>query len=387
MKVALIINDDFSMWQFRKGLISALAGKGFDVYVITPSGPYVGKIESLDVSHIAIPMQRFISPLKDLLLLLRFYKVFRKFKFDIVHTMTIKPNLYGTFAAKLAGIKKVVGLVSGGGYVLSETVSFKQRLLKLIACNMYRLASRCSDRVWFQNGDDLSYFVKNRLIPESKALLIKSGGINLDEYSVDIICEATLNGLRQELKLSDSTISITMVSARMVWSKGVKEFIMASEVLAEKYPNVVFILVAPLDRESPEAVPEEYLISHKSKNLKIIPTFRSDVKEIMALSDIIVLPSYYREGVPRTLLEALALSKPVVTTNNVGCKEVVEDGKNGFIVPIKDHIFLANALEKLILDKEIRQKFGMHSREKAKNEFSEKEIVGRIITELYRVPN
>lgn len=385
MKIALVMNDDFSMWHFRKGLISTLVQQRFDVYVITPPGHYVGKIKSLGVSHIAVPMKRFISPLEDFVLFVQLYRIFRRLRCDIVHTMTIKPNVYGTFAAKLAGAKKIVGLVSGAGYVFSDTTNLKQRLLRFIGGNMYRLASRFSDRFWFQNGDDLSYFTQNRLVPASKALLIKSGGINLDEYSAESVSETSLSGLRQELNLAKSNVCVAMISARMVWSKGVKEFVMASKLLAEKHPYVVFLLVGPLDHESPEAVTEEYLKSQESENLKMLLTLRSDVKEIIVLSDIIVLPSYYREGVPRVLLEALALRKPVVTTDNVGCREVVENGKNGFTVPIKDHVLLAKSLEKLIVNPQMRQEFGSYSRKKAGDEFNEKEVVRRIITELYGV--
>ncbi|MBU1916973.1 glycosyltransferase family 4 protein [bacterium] len=385
IKIALIINEDFSMWHFRRGLLSALVKKGFDVYVITPTGPYVEKMESLGLTHIAIPMERFIGPLADLFLFIRLFFLFRKHRFDIVHTMTVKPNVFGVIAAKLAGIKKVVGLVSGTGFVFSETVNLRQKVLRALVCRLYRFANRFTTRVWFQNGEDLDIFVAHKLISRNKTLLIKSGGINIDEYSFETVSEDSLHKLREELNVKASSVVIMLISARMIVSKGIKEFLEASKVLADKYPQAIFVLVGPLEPHSPEAIPQDVLESYDAPNVRLILTFRSDVKELVAVSDVMTLPSYYREGVPRVLLEALALNKPIVTTDNVGCREVVDDGKNGFIVPIKNHIALADAFSKLISDESLRREYGNYSRRRAENEFSEKEVVRRIITELYGV--
>ena len=232
MKIALVLNDDFSMWHFRKGLISALVNKGHLVYVITPAGPYVSKIESLGAKHIAIPMYRFVSPFADCLLLIRFYSVFMRRKFDIVNTMTIKPNIYGTIAARLAGVPKTVGLVSGLGFIFQDKLGFSLRITKPFVLFFYRIACYLSYRVWFQNSDDKEYFVKHKIIKEEKALVIKSGGIDLYEYTMSKIEQERIITLRKEIGFDNSKVIVTMITARLIWPKGVREFIEASKAKA-----------------------------------------------------------------------------------------------------------------------------------------------------------
>jgi len=384
MKIALILNDDFSMWHFRKGLISTLVRTGIDVYAITPDGPYVDKIKSLGAHHIPVTMYRFYSSFEDIKLFMNLYNIFRREKFDIVHTMTIKPNIYGSIAAKLAGIKRVVGLVSGLGYIFSNANGLKPKILKIITCKIYSLANKFSDKIWFQNIDDLSYFVEKKLVSSGKALLIKSGGINLEEYSNEFLNKRLLENLRNELEMKKSTKLCSMIVARLVWSKGIKEFVEASEILY-KYYDWKFILVGPFEEDAPESVPEQYLKEKRSKNLKILGHFRTDIKELIALSDIVVLPSYYGEGVPRVLLEAMAIGKPIITTNSVGCRETVENGKNGYFVPPRDPKALADAIEALINNDKKRAQFGSYSRSKVEREFDEKIVVKRIIKELYQL--
>jgi N,N'-diacetylbacillosaminyl-diphospho-undecaprenol alpha-1,3-N-acetylgalactosaminyltransferase len=176
-----------------------------------------------------------------------------------------------------------------------------------------------------------------------------------------------------------------MVSARLVWSKGVREFVEASQLLKAQYPDWVFLMISPQDPGSPDAVPKEYIDSHRSDNLIVIDYFRQDIKNIMALADIIVLVSYYREGVPTVLIEGLSMSKPIIASNSVGCKETVEDGKNGYLVPIKNATQLADKLRILMNDKTQRSVFGEYSREIAKKYFDENIVVSRILTEVYGI--
>jgi len=383
MKIALVLNDDFSMWHFRKGLLSALVRKGYQVYAITPYGPFVERIKTLGVKHITVPIYRFFNLFADILLFIRLYRIFRKHKFDIVHTMTIKPNIYGAIAAKSAGVPKIVGLVSGLGSMFSRNLTIGLKIWRPVMYNMYRLACHCCDRVWFQNSEDLEFFVERRIISRDKTIVIKSGGVDLDEYSIQALAPERLTQLRNTLGIHASDIIILMVSARMIWPKGVGEFIGACEILRDRYPNAKFILAGPLDKGSPEAVPEGYLKEKEGPSLKCLISFRDDIKELMALADIVTLPSYYKEGVPRVLLEALAMGKPVITTDSTGCREVVENEKNGYLIAPKNTAALAQAIEALLLSKPQRVQFGSYSRAKAEKEFDERLIIDRIIAELY----
>jgi N,N'-diacetylbacillosaminyl-diphospho-undecaprenol alpha-1,3-N-acetylgalactosaminyltransferase len=228
-------------------------------------------------------------------------------------------------------------------------------------------------------------FIEKGIIKPEKGLVIRSGGINLNDFSLDNVNSWSLEQLRKEFQIKENSKCVVMVAARLIWSKGVREFIEASEFLKVAYPNWVFLMVCPQDPGSPDSVPQDYIDAHQSDNLIVIDYFRDDIKNIIALSDIMVLVSYYREGVPRTLLEGLSMSKPIITSNSVGCKEVVEDGKNGFLVPIKDAKKLAEKLRVLMDDKNIRCLFGEHSREIAKTYFDETIVINRVLTELYEI--
>jgi len=383
MKIALFKHDNFSTWHFRKGLMRELVERGHTVYAICPSGDYDARIESLGVIHIPINIGRSINLLEDMKAVRSLYWICHKEKFDILHNFTVKPNIYGAIAARLAGIRTVVGLVSGLGFVYSEHSDLSHKLLRWFVTLLYKLALRLTDRVWFQNEDDLQFFVDAKLLAAHKAILIRSGGIDLDEYSPNSVHEDVLTVLRRELGIAEDTKVVTMVT-RASWLKGVGEFVEASKKCARQSCKAIFLLVGGID-EGPQAVPKGYLEQHNnSSNFKWLG-FRTDVKELLAGSDIFVFPSYYLEGIPRSLLEALAMQKPIVTTRSVGCREVVEHGKNGFLIPIKDSEALALAILELLSDSERLKAFGAYSRRKAEKEFDEDLVVARIVSDLYQL--
>jgi len=385
MKVGLVIASDFAMWRLRKGLIKALVEKGIETYVITPPGPYVDKMLTLGVMHIPLPMYRFFSPIRDVKLSLSLYKIFKKERFDIVHNMTMKPVIYGSIAARAAGVRKIVGLISGMGLLFSAEASTNVRIIRPFIRSLLRLSFSCCHKVWFQNPDDMEYAVNRGLLSGEKAVLIKGSGVDLDEFSPQNVAKEARKKLAMEFDIKDGDKVVTMVSARLIWPKGVAEFLKAGKMLTEKHPGVKFILVAPLEPENPEAVPMDFALSYASRDISVVTNFRDDTKEIMAISAVVVLPSYYKEGVPRVLLEALALGKPVVTADTSGCREVVEDGRNGFLVPARDSMRLAKAIEECIFDEKNMQIFSENSRKKAEKEFDEKDVADRVIKDVYNI--
>jgi glycosyltransferase involved in cell wall biosynthesis len=173
-------------------------------------------------------------------------------------------------------------------------------------------------------------------------------------------------------------VVITMVS-RLMWEKGVREFIEAAKIIKSRYPEAFFLLVGGIDKENPSAISEKYLNEAEHEGYIKWLGHRNDVVNLLAISDIVTLPSYYREGVPKVILEAMAMEKPIVTTDNIGCKETVEEGKNGFLVPVKDPVALSDGIEKLILDKKMRTEFGKYSRLKVEREFDEKDVIEKTI--------
>ena len=378
MKIAIVLNDDFTMWQFRRGLISALCASGAEVWTITPPGPYVPKLEALGARHHAVEVRRFASPLADARLMLKLYRPFVSERFDIVHTITVKPNVFGGLAARLARVPRTSASVSGAGYGFSSDCGW---LVARAVPLLYGLAFRSVYRVWFQNEDDLSLFVSRGLLAPEKGLLIRSEGVNLDEYNPHPLSPELARSLRAELGVGEKEL-IVLMAARVVWSKGVREFVEASEQVALKFPKVRFLLAGPLDPESPDPIPESYLLQKKSGQFRWLG-FRSDLKNLLGLADVVVHPSYYREGVPTVLLEAMAMGKPILTTDNVGCRETVEPGQNGFLVPSRNSGALATAIETLLGDDQLRLRFGLRSLEKVRAEFDEHNVISRVMSELY----
>lgn len=386
MNIAIVTNDFYSVWLFRKGLIKRLKGLGHSVSVIAaPDDAHAHLVGDMGVEFIQASVHRFMSPIKDMGLLREYAAIFRRRKFDIVHTFTIKPNLYGILAARAAGIKHVISSVTGLGYLFSEDRNTRLRIMRFFIIRMLRFALGISRRVSFQNREDMDLFVKAGIVKPNRAVLIKSSGVNLKEYSMDAADQSKLENLRREMGIDESHVVVSMIVARITWEKGVREFAEAAHSLAPKYPELRFVFAGPIEKDTPNAVPEEYLRSQDASYFKWIG-FRHDVREVLALSDVVVLPSYYREGVPRILLEAMAMERPVITTDNVGCRETVDDGINGFMIPVRDPEALACAIEKFAKDPTMRKEFGWCSREKARLEFDEQKVVDDTLRLLYQFP-
>jgi len=390
MRVALVNNDDFSAWHFRKGLIRALCERGHTVYVLTPVVPgrrYAQMIEGLGARHCPIPLHRFMSPLRDLHLVWALYRILKRERIQLVHNMTVKPMIYGAIAARLAGAKRVLGLVSGTGLPFLEEASWRRLFLRRVVVLLYRIALAMTDKVWFQNVDDLELFCSLGLTTRAQAVLVRSGGVDLKEFSANSIQARLAQDVRTELGLSEDAVNIVMIVARLIWSKGVREFVAAARRLSAECPRARFFLVGPHEAQHPDAVPPDFLRQAEAPNLRVVSHFRQDIREILSVADIVVLPSYFREGVPRVLLEALAMSKPIITTNGQGCREVVEHGCNGYLVPARDTDALASAVASLAGDESLRRKFGLRSRVKAETEFDEQAVVKSVLDSVYEIPD
>jgi len=375
LKIALISNTDFSLYNFRIGIINALLEKGYRLYLICPYGKYIEKLKRLDVQYSPIGLDRKgINPIKDLKTLHQLYRIFKREKFDVVHSFTIKPNIYGNIAAKLAKVPIIINSVTGLGYVFIGK-GLKNNILKWTVIGLYKIAFRFSNKVIFQNIDDLELFKKYKITDSDKSVLIKSSGVNTEKFSPQNVDKVGIEKLCDQLGISRHCppVIITLIT-RLIWHKGIREFVEAAKILKKKYPDVLFLLVGPIDTENPAAVSKDYIEeTGKEGFIKYIGR-RDDIRETLYISDVVTLPSY-REGIPRVLLEAMSMEKPIVTTNAIGCREVVEEGKNGFLVPIKNPVALADAVERLINNEELRVRFGKYGREKVLREFDERIVV------------
>ena len=382
VSIALVCPDGLSVVLFCKGIIRALKTiPGARVIVICDAGKYEQEISSLGVECVVLPMYRWFSPWEDIKYTYRLWRVMRKYGCDTIFNFCTKQNIYGTLAGKLAGAKTnylhVVGLGSG----FEKREDFRGKIMRLGFVCLYRMACRWSDKAWFTNGNDRQFFIENGFIFGENTVLSRNY-LDTSDYSFDLVGEKRKQQAIELCELKQGEQVVVMV-ARMIWQKGIGEFSEAAEILRDSYPMIKFILIAPLEEGSADAVPESY-VQHKeqSANFKWLG-FQSDVKSFYAIADLAVLPTYYKEGgYPRGLLEPMAMGKPVIGTTSEDCRGAIEDGKNGFLVPIQDSNALANAIVRIMADEELRETMGMYSLEKARRDFDELAIVPEALRQL-----
>ena len=375
LKIALVCPDGVSIVLFCKTIIASLQRiPGARVFVLCEAGSYETEIEALGVSCISVPMYRWFNPWEDIKYCYRLWRVMRHYHFDIVLNFATKPNIYGAFAAKCAGVEfiylHVVGL--GSGFELRPGI--RGKIMHWAFFRLYRLACRWSQMVWFTNSQDCQLFTGYGLISEQQTVLSRNY-LNTSEYAPELVCDQRMKDAREICGLVHGDKMVIMV-ARMIWQKGIREYAEAAELLRESHPKLKFILVAPLECKSQDAVPECFIREMEKKaNFRWLG-FQDDVKRFYAIADLAVLPTYYKEGgYPRTLLEPMAMGKPVITTNSADCRGTVEEGKNGFLVPIQDSKSLAEAIDRVIADDDLQKTLGVYSRVKAKRDFDERVIV------------
>lgn len=375
VRIALVCPDGISILLFCKGIIRALQTiPGAEVIVVSDAGEYGPGIEALGAKSVSVPIARWVNPIEDWRYYRRLIEVFRRERCDVVLNFSTKANIYGSLAATQAGVPLILSHVVGLGGAFLPPRSLRDQLLRRVAMFLYRRAMRVSKKVWFTNGNDREFFIANGIVTSEQSILTRNY-LDVSEYARSAVPDADVAAVRAELGLPPADLVVVMV-ARMIWPKGVREFAEAAEQLKSSHPNLHFLLVAPLETGSPDAVPESYVREkERTANFKWLG-FRRDVKTIYALSDIGVLPSFYKEGgYPRALLEPMCMAKPVITTTSDDCRGTVEEGRNGHLVPIRDSSALAEAIADLAGDAGKREAFGAYSLIKARRDFDEGPIV------------
>jgi N,N'-diacetylbacillosaminyl-diphospho-undecaprenol alpha-1,3-N-acetylgalactosaminyltransferase len=384
VKIALFEPDGMSLWLFRAELIRRLVAAGHQVHALCVPDEYVAGVAGLGARVVPLEMSRFISPLQDVRLIWRLWRLFRRERYDIVHTFTHKPNIYGAITARLAGCPRVVESVTGLGVLFTYKPGVRWAVARRVFMLLSKLSFAVSHKVAFWNGDIMDRMLAAGLIAKKKTTLIRGSGIDVRRFSQDAVDGTVIETLRQEFGAGAATKYVLMVS-RLVWGKGVGEFIDAAEIVARRCPDAVMLLVGQLEEEGHQGVPRTYVESKVSTTLRWLG-FRRDVRELMAVADVVVLPSH-GEGIPRAMLEAMAMARPIVTTDTFGCRDVVESGHNGLMVPMRDPAALADAIATLLEDDEARVRMGAYGRRKVEREFADDIVVGRMMTELYGLPN
>jgi glycosyltransferase involved in cell wall biosynthesis len=334
MKILVVGAYSPSLVKFRGPLLTSLVGAGCEVYAAASgmTDDIQDELRNLSIVPHEIPFSRTgLNPISDLKSLFHFWRLLVRLKPDLVLTYTIKPNIWGAFAAHLAGVQSIA-LVTGLGYAFTKTgnVSFKHKLTGRVAQFLYRRATNLNLRVIFQNPDDQRDFIASGCISDVEKLRIVNGsGVDLDYYR-----QAQL----------PATPDFLMIS-RFIGAKGVREYALAALEVKQTHPLARFRLIGFFD-DGPDSIPPSELKEWTEGGVECLGA-SDDVRPHLANCRVFVLPSY-REGTPRTVLEAMATGRPILTTNVPGCRETVSDGVNGFLVPVRDHEALADRMRWMI---------------------------------------
>lgn len=345
-----VTEDWFFCSHFCARAVSAQRA-GYQVYVLTRVRGDADKIKQLGLRLIPIELERHgINPFTELLTLFRVAGVYRQIRPDLVHHFALKPIVHGSLAAKLAGVGRLVNAPVGMGFVFSSR-SLQARLLRpLLRLLLHWVLNPPRSRVVFENADDLRAAVRDKLVTPASAVLIRGAGVDLQRF-------------RPRSPLSNQ-IRVLLV-ARMLWDKGVGEFVDAARMLARRGVEAQFVLVGAPDPGNPAAVAEAMLRQWHAEGVVDWMGHRADIPELLEQTRILCLPSY-REGAPKSLLEALAAGRAIVATDVEGCRDIVVHGENGLLVPPRNAVALADALEQLIRDPQLCRSFGQAGRERAK---------------------
>jgi len=370
-KIVIISHYSPSLINFRGDLIRTMVELGHEVICLGPEAGFEQPLQELGADYRQIPLHRTgLNPLKDVKTLFSLRKVLKEIKPDIVFSYTVKPIVYGSIAGHMAGVRRMYALISGLGYVFIRQ-TFKQRLLTQIVAFLYRRGLKYNQVVFFQNPDDLHLFVSNGIVPTTvKPVLVNGSGVNIEKFAF------------APPKLSPVTF---LLIARLIKDKGILEYVEAARLLKQKYPDAKFQLLGPLDI-NPTAITQEQLEQWTKEGIIEYLGKTNDVRPYIADASVFVLPSFYREGTPRSVLEAMSMGRPIITTDAPGCRETVIDGKNGFLVPVKDVDALKSAMEKFIQKPDLISQMGKQSRIIAEEKYDVRKVNRAILQEMGLLP-
>ena len=352
--IAIVANSTWNIYNFRQNVIRKCIEEGFKVYVLAPIDAYIEYKENFpEVTHINLSTldRDSTNPIKDLLLVEELRRKYRKIKPDLVVHYTHKPNIFGTLAARLAGVKSV-SVITGLGY------SFINRgFINVVTEWLYRRTARYSSSMIFENEDDRDLFIQKRLVKEDRAFAVKGCGVNTVYY--------------QSKKDHSPDPPVFTFIGRLLKDKGILEFASAARHFHEKTWPATFVVLGDFDPENPSTIDRDTLLEWISEDTVDYKGFVNDVRPFLEKSTCIVLPSY-REGMPRIVLEAMAMGKPVITTRTAGCRETVEEGVNGFLAVARSVEDLIVAMEKFCeLSPDQRSAMGARGRSMAVDVFSD----------------
>lgn len=365
--VLFVVNDLGFFLSHRLPLALGAQKSGYRVAVATPDSDRVRELNNAGIEHVPVSMTRSgANPMSELRTVMQLARVIAQRKPDVLHLVTIKPVIYGGLAARIVRAKAVVYAIPGLGHVFASRGLFAsvRRVMVRVA---YKFAlGHANSRAIFQNPDDLQTFVKHGLLPQGKTRLIPGSGVDPDEFDLPSI--------------KHNEPPVVLLACRMLREKGVFEFIDAARIVKRLQPNVRFILAGDVDTGNPSSLTADELRGAESEGVVEWLGFQTDIRGVLEQSTIACLPSY-AEGLPKSLIEAASCRRPIVTTNVPGCRDIVNDGRNGLLVPPRDAGPLAEAILKLVVNPGLARQMGEEGRAKVLSGFT----VGSVVEQTARV--
>jgi glycosyltransferase involved in cell wall biosynthesis len=362
MKIVLFANTDWYLYNFRLSLAETIKAKGHKLVLLSPRGPYVQKLKEMGYSWKEVKLNRKgFNPYEEIKTILTVRSIYKIEKPDLVHHFTIKCVIYGSIAGKILGVRKIINSITGLGFIFLND-NFRTRSIRWFVKAFYRISLKNTEVV-FQNEDDCDLFINNHLVKQEQVTIIPGSGVDTDKFKPEKEPEG---------------IPTVILIGRMLRDKGIFEFIEAARLINQSKIQARFILVGDIDAGNPASLTKELLQDWVHKGIAEWWGWSDDVVNIYHQASIVCLPSY-REGISKTLIEAGASGKPLIASNVPGCRQIIVDGKNGFLVPQKNVGALVKALVKLISNPELRKVMGINSREIIVQKFSSKTINGQTI--------
>lgn len=358
MKIAIVLNTTWNVVNFRLPLIRSLISEGHDVCVVSPRDSYVSALESEGIRHVDIYMDnKGISPFRDMKTVVSFFKCYVRHRFDLVLHYTVKPVIYGGLVSRVLGIPTISTITGLGTVFIRETLV--TRLVRIL----YWLSQKKAYHIFFQNSDDMALFLRYEMICPELASIVPGSGINTDYF----------HSVSTSKDVSDNHVFLLV--ARMLRDKGVNEFVEAARLIRDKQSRVRFQLLGPLDVENNTAISSDTIDAWVTEGVVEYYPSVDDVRPYLERAFCVVLPSY-REGLPRTLLEAAAMGKPLIATDTPGCRDVVLDGENGYLCRVADAKDLAEKMTAMVsLSFDELSRMGEISRGHVVDNFGEKRVI------------
>ncbi len=360
--VALVTNGAPTLPNFRGSLIRLLVKRGVRVLAMAPDydDALRARVQELGAEPIDFSLSRTgLNPWRDGTDVLRLAQQFRALRPDATLCYFTKPVIYGGLAAAMAGVPRRIGMIEGLGYLFGDERSgVRHQIVRGVTERLYRAATTRSDATLFLNAEDRDLFVQRNIVPAAKAHNIGAIGVEIDKYSVSI---------------ADVPPFSFLLMARLLREKGIEQFVAAARLLRPSFPDARFIVLGGLD-DNPTAVSETEMRGWVAEGIIEWPGHVDDIRPTLTQASVFVLPSYYREGVPRSTQEAMATGKPVITTDQVGCRDTVDHGVNGFLVPVRDGHALAAAMRRFLDEPRLIRGMGLASRRIAEERFDARRI-------------